>query len=196
MPHRSSIPSTIAAALAILASAAAAQTGRPGEQEIGRTTEREVKVVISSTFGHVRIGRGEPEKIVIAEADNNGSSRMHLSYSIRNRVGYLEITLGEESDGERKHGAFRVHDIDGGTWTLRFGTAITAASDDGVRFTVLVDGTPVWSGEQKEQPAAAHEADLSAWAGRSVPLTLRVNAVGTPARDWANWVQPQVVVLR
>jgi predicted membrane protein len=103
--------------------------GDPGEQEIGRTTEREVKVVISSTFGHVRISRGEPEKIVVAETVGGGSSPMHLSYSIRNRIGYLEITLGEPSDGEKKHGIFRVHSLDGGTWTLRFGDALPISFD-------------------------------------------------------------------
>jgi hypothetical protein len=129
-PRFSILTITGGALLALSAAACAmAEPGDPGEREIGRTTEREVKVVISSTFGHVRIARGEPEKIVVAETDEREPSPLRLSYSIRNRIGYLEITLGEASEGEGKHGVFRVHNIEGGTWTLLFGTAIPISFD-------------------------------------------------------------------
>lgn len=106
-----------------------AQPKSTGEKEIGRTTERELKVVISSTFGHVKIGRCEPEKIVLAESEPAEGSPMKISYSIRNRVGYLEITLGEPAEVEHQRGAFRVHDIEAGDWTIRFGTAIPISFD-------------------------------------------------------------------
>jgi hypothetical protein len=128
MPKRLSIlPLAIALALAPAAlRAALSDPDGEGEREIGRTTEREVKVSISSTFGQVRISRGEPEKIVVAESDDD-SSPMHISYTIRNRIGYLEITLGEND--ENKHGTFRVRNIEGGAWTLHFGTAVPISFD-------------------------------------------------------------------
>ena len=108
---------------------ATAQPGDSDRREIGRTTERELKVVISSTFGHVKISRCEPEKIVLAGVDAGENSPMKISYSIRNRIGYLEITLGEQSNEEHERGVFRVHNIESGKWTLRFGTAIPISFD-------------------------------------------------------------------
>jgi hypothetical protein len=109
--------------------AAAAADADGGEQEIGRSTEREVKVVISCAFGHINVLRGEPEKIVVAEAEGNDPAPLHLSYAIRNRIGYLDVTLGESSDGEKKHGILRVHNIESGTWTLRFSNALPISFD-------------------------------------------------------------------
>jgi hypothetical protein len=122
-------PTAIATILLLNGTAlSAAEPVDPEEREIGRTTEREVKVVISSPFGHVKIRRGEPEKIVLAESDEPKPSPIHITYAIRNRVGYLEVTLGEASAEEGKH-SFRVHDLEGGTWTLHFGTAIPISFD-------------------------------------------------------------------
>jgi hypothetical protein len=118
----------LAGALAGCCTVLAAQDG-PGDQEVGRTTEREVKVVISCAFGHLKVCRGEPEKIVVAETGGSDSAPMHLSYTVRNRIGYLDVTLGESSDGEKKHGVFRVQNIEAGTWTLRFGDAIPISFD-------------------------------------------------------------------
>ena len=93
-------------------------SGEPGNQ-IGRTTEKEVNVVLSSALGTVIISKGEPGKILIAEP-SPGEERppIQLSYVVRNRIGYLEITLGEESEDENEHGhgwALR-----GGEWHLKF----------------------------------------------------------------------------
>jgi hypothetical protein len=118
----------LAGTLAGCCTVLAAQDG-PGDQDVGRTTEREVKVVISCAFGHLKVCRGEPEKIVVAETGGNDSAPMHLSYTVRNRIGYLDVTLGEPSDGEKKHGVFRVQNIEAGTWTLRFGDAIPISFD-------------------------------------------------------------------
>lgn len=79
---------------------------------------------------------------------------------------------------------------------MHFGTGFSGPTADGVRFAVLVDGSEVWSATQKDLPPADHEVDLSAWAGRSIKLTLRVNAVGNDTYDWANWVRPQILVER
>jgi len=96
-------------------------------KEIGRTTEKELNVVLSSSFGSVVISKGEPEKVVLLEArsDTKNDPRMSVSYAIRNRVGYLDISLGERShEEERKKGSFSIAHFGGGKWHLRFTDAI------------------------------------------------------------------------
>jgi len=77
--------------------------------------------------------------------------------------------------------------------TLRFATALTAASTDGVRFAVVVEGKEIWSEIQTTQPPIKRELDLTPWAGRTMRLALRVSAGASNTYDWANWVRPQVV---
>jgi len=76
---------------------------------------------------------------------------------------------------------------------LRFSTGFTGPTADGARFSVLVNGEGVFETTQTEQPPVRHEVDLSAYAGRKVSLTLRVNALGNTTHDWAVWVRPVVV---
>ncbi|HTY58246.1 MAG TPA: hypothetical protein VMF59_05485, partial [Bacteroidota bacterium] len=88
---------TVLAPVALVAAlwSASAAPGPPQDtsdtREIGRTTEKELKVTLTSSFGSVTISRGEPEKMVII-----GSARRHhedpavgVDYSIRNRIGYM-----------------------------------------------------------------------------------------------------------
>lgn len=77
---------------------------------------------------------------------------------------------------------------------LRFGTCFRERTANGVGFTVLVDGKKVWTGEQKDMAPVDHSVDLSAWAGKTIALTLRVDALGNGAYDWSCWVRPQVAV--
>ena len=92
------------------------------------------------------------------------------------------ISLPEPAPGERL--------------LLRFGTGFTGPTTDGVRFAVLVEGKEYWSHQQRELAPVDHELDLSGWAGRRVRLTLRVEAGPTDSYDWANWVRPQVLVVK
>jgi hypothetical protein len=82
----------------------------------------------------------------------------------------------------------------GARLVFRFGTTITGPTDDGVRMSVAVNGKELWSRTlvQKKQP---HQGmvDLSAYAGRSIHLTLRVDARGNNAGDWSNWLRPVIV---
>jgi len=97
---------------------------------------------------------------------------------------------------------------------LRFGTVITNQTHNGVRYSVLINGREIWNetkttflaAEQGADKSAAdsilpganpfsdHSLDLSAYAGQTIGLTLRVNALGDSGADWANWVEPKVVV--
>lgn len=103
-------------------------TGPKGYKEIGRTTEKELNVVLSSSIGTLVISKGEPEKILVVESARQRSSKMHVSYVIRDRVGYLELGMGEGHD-EHKTGSVDVSDFSGGKWYLRFSNAIPVSFD-------------------------------------------------------------------
>jgi hypothetical protein len=73
---------------------------------------------------------------------------------------------------------------------MRFGTAFTAQTDDGVRFCVLANGVEKWAAIQRTVPPVNHVIDLSDMSGQTIALTLRVDSLKNPIRDWANWVCP------
>lgn len=128
---------SIALALSALIATTAVAVTPPGEignsaREIGRTTEKELKVNLSSAFGTVLIGRGESGKIITAEAssDKEENAVMDVQYAIRNRVGFLDMTLGDqriEKDGN--HYSFNLERFDKGKWFLRFTDAIPISFD-------------------------------------------------------------------
>jgi hypothetical protein len=101
-------------------------------REIGRTTEKELKVVLTSSFGSVLFSRGEPEKILLLDGSpkTKKDPKINVDYSIRNRVGYMDLALGEGTrDGEGKKGSFRIADWDGGKWYLKFSDAVPISFD-------------------------------------------------------------------
>ena len=112
--------------LLVIAGTAALAGERP--REIGRTTEKEVNVVLSSAFGTVVISKGDPGTIFLAKLiHGEAQPPISISYSIRNRVGYLEIALGEESNNEDGKGdPWTFH---GGEWDLEFCNAIPLSFD-------------------------------------------------------------------
>ncbi len=95
-------------------------------REIGRTTEKELAVVLTSSFGSVSISKGEPGKIVIAEALTKGKEdpRISVNYSIRNRVGYMDVVLGEKAEVEHNKGSFKIQGFKAGKWFLRFSDGV------------------------------------------------------------------------
>ncbi|MFN0157411.1 MAG: LiaF domain-containing protein [Bacteroidota bacterium] len=104
---------------------------KPGYKEIGRTTEREINVVLSSGWGKVVIKRGESAKIVSVDASpqNSAESHLDLSYAVRNRVGYLDVTLGEEKQEDREKGVFVVNNFESSDWFLNFSNALPISFD-------------------------------------------------------------------
>jgi hypothetical protein len=101
-------------------------------REVGRTTERELNVVLSSSFGGMFISKGPAEKIMSVDrgADENESPGINIEYSIRNRVGYADISLGgEHKEGEHKRGWFNTNSFRGDRWSLRFSDAIPISFD-------------------------------------------------------------------
>jgi len=126
--------------IATLAAGALSPAGRAGippqegqeGREIGRTTEKELKVVLTSNFGTVFISRGEPEKMVLVEGGDNrdASSRINVDYAIRNRVGYMDLELGEgEKNREGKKGGFKIEGLNAGDWNLKFTDAVPISFD-------------------------------------------------------------------
>ncbi len=102
------------------------------DREVGRTTEKELKVTLTSSFGSVLISRGKSEKIVIitGESKDNGNPRIAMDYAIRNRVGFMDLSLGEGSrdhNGDRR--GFHLANFEGGKWFLKFSDAVPISFD-------------------------------------------------------------------
>jgi hypothetical protein len=100
-------------------------------RDVGRTTERELNVVLSASFCSLTITRGEAEKVVVVESSTESDdARVDIDYAIRNRVGYLAITLGEidERTGGGNAG-LDLSNFDRGKWTLRLTDAVPISLD-------------------------------------------------------------------
>lgn len=104
----------------------------PLQREIGRTTEKELKIVLTSSFGSVFVTRGEPGKVLVLDAAprEKNDPQITVDYAVRNRVGYMDLTLGEgnrENDGKR--GSFKISKWDGGKWYLKFSDDLPISFD-------------------------------------------------------------------
>lgn len=119
-----------ACAVLLLACGKAPAQDQSPFREIGRTTEKELNIVLSSSFGTVILTRGDPGKVLTAEPGSSSTPpKITVDYSIRNRVGYLELSLGEvKKDEEGKH-SFSLKDFDQGKWFLKFTDAIPISFD-------------------------------------------------------------------
>ena len=100
-----------------------------GTREVGRTTEKELKVTLTSSFGTVKISRGDPEKMVVVQSSTDEEQRTNLDYSIRNRVGYMDLTLGEGETPQGKKSSFHIADFHAGSWALKFSDAVPISFD-------------------------------------------------------------------
>jgi hypothetical protein len=95
---------------------------------------------------------------------------------------------------------------------LKFRTVISNRTQDDVRFSVLANGKELWSETKTaflapdspearpqdnllpgKDPFSDQALDLSAYAGQSFKLTLRINALGNNMYGWANWIEPEIV---
>lgn len=102
------------------------------KHEIGRTTEKELKIVLSSSFGSIIVSRGDPGKVLVLDSSPRMKEdpNINIDYAVRNRVGYLDLSLGEgskENDGKR--GTFKINHFDGGKWFLKFSDAVPISFD-------------------------------------------------------------------
>ncbi len=101
-------------------------------REIGRTTEKELKVTLSSAFGTVIVRKGESGKVLHVESASEKLSAglMDIEYAIRNRVGFLDISLGEEKiEKDGKGHSFTINSFDRGKWFLKFSDIMPISFD-------------------------------------------------------------------
>jgi hypothetical protein len=134
--HAGAISTAVLIAMAWMVSFALAQEPGAGSttsptREIGRTTERELSVVLTSSFGSVAILPGQPEKILaLQNLKGDPSYTCTVDYTIRNRVGYLDLTLGEpegrDESGEEKGSSVAFQQ---GPWELQFSPEIPLSLD-------------------------------------------------------------------
>jgi hypothetical protein len=102
------------------------------QREVGRTTEKEVKVTLYTSLGNLMVGRGESEKIVSLSGDASSLDEQSatMEYDIRNRIGYLDISLGE---GDRNKGhkskSFSFSGLEGGHWMVKLTDALPLSLD-------------------------------------------------------------------
>jgi hypothetical protein len=100
-------------------------------KEISRTTEKEMKVVLTSTFGSLRIARGESGKMVTVENLRGGEQGFNIDYAVRNRIGYMDLSLGDDQPSETggKHTGFKLSGLKSGEWALQFSDAVPISFD-------------------------------------------------------------------
>lgn len=118
--------------LALCAGLSGARAAQGEKTHIGRTTEKELHVVLSATFGSITIAKGEPQKMFIAEAAGGSEKAptLQTDYTIRNRIGYLDVSLGgANAEENRRDGSFKISNISGGTWRLGFTDAVAISFD-------------------------------------------------------------------
>jgi hypothetical protein len=106
-------------------------------KEIKRTTEKEVRLKLESSFGTVVCSKGVPDKILVFDFKTQDGHKpsLDIDYRIRNDIGYLNLT--RESDG--KHSVSLHFDdedddkddysFESGKWYMRFSDAVPLSID-------------------------------------------------------------------
>lgn len=118
--------------LALCVGVNGAQATAGEKTQISRTTEKELHVVLSATFGSVTITKGAPEKMFIAESagEREKTSALQTDYIVRNRIGYLDVSLGgATAEDSRRTRSVRISNFSGGTWRLSFTDAVPISFD-------------------------------------------------------------------
>ncbi|MGA9117953.1 MAG: hypothetical protein WB699_01185 [Bacteroidota bacterium] len=100
-------------------------------KEIGRTTEKELKVVLNASFGSLHIAQGEPAKVAVMESKKQQTGEFTYDYLVRNRVGYMDLTLGEGDSYNDEGQRARLHfaNLKSGEWAIRFCDALPISFD-------------------------------------------------------------------
>jgi hypothetical protein len=130
--HRTNI-----ATLALCAAVAMSAYAGGIHKEIKRTTEKEVRIKLESSFGTVVCSKGASDKVMVFDLKTKDDDKpnVDIDYRIKNDIGYLDLT--RESEG--KHSvSFHFDDdndekydytMESGKWYMRFSDAIPLAID-------------------------------------------------------------------
>ncbi len=82
-------------------------TAQTIQREVKRTSEKEVKIHINSSFGSVNISKGDPDhifQVFYRKKDRDEDPRIELDYYVKKDIGDLKLELhpkGSEPDGSR-----------------------------------------------------------------------------------------------
>jgi hypothetical protein len=124
-------PFVLTAALAMQASAGGLH------KEIKRSTEKEVRIKLESSFGTVVCSKGVSDKVMIFDLkmEDDHKPNVDIDYRIKNDVGYLDIS--RESDGGNSVSLHFNDDDKGknngdfvsGKWYMRFTDAVPLSID-------------------------------------------------------------------
>lgn len=106
-------------------------------KEIKRTTEKEVRLKLESSFGTVACSKGDPDKILVFDLRTSDAHKAaaDIDYRIKNDIGYLNLTressrrhtlsLNYDDEDEEKDD----HLFETGKWYLRLTDAVPLSID-------------------------------------------------------------------
>jgi hypothetical protein len=106
-------------------------------KEIKRTTEKEIRLKLESSFGTVECSKGPSDKIMVFDfkTEDGHKPSVDIDYRIRNDIGYLNLTrelgskhsvsLNFDDDDEEKND----YSFESGKWYMRFSDAIPLSID-------------------------------------------------------------------
>jgi hypothetical protein len=85
--------------------------------------------------------------------------------------------------------------IDKGTkLRMLFETMLNHKSDDGVRFSISIDGTEIWSAVGMNQTPMSQEIALTKWSGQKVKICFEVDKINNLNYDWSCWINPIITI--
>jgi hypothetical protein len=106
-------------------------------KEIKRSTEKEVRVKLESSFGTVVCSKGVSDKVMVFDLkmEDGRKPNVDIDYRIKNNIGYLD--LSRESEGGRSISLHFDDDdeeknddaIESGKWYMRFTDAVPLSID-------------------------------------------------------------------
>lgn len=103
-------------------------------------------------------------------------------------VSTIDYALGLPTlaEGEKLFLAFSIGLSDGAKLTNR---------EDGVAFSVRLNGESIFRQAHRKNEWAAHAIDISSYAGKPTTLALAVDSLKNSSYDWAVWGEPAILKL-
>ena len=77
--------------------------------------------------------------------------------------------------------------------SLLFETILAHESGDGVRFSISINGSQIWTAIGTKKTPVSYDIDLTEWSGREVGICFMVDKITNADYDWSYWINPIVV---
>jgi hypothetical protein len=74
--------------------------------------------------------------------------------------------------------------------SLLFETILAHESGDGVKFSISINGSQVWTAVGTKQTPVSHDIDLTEWSDREVSICFVVDKITNTDYDWSYWINP------